>query len=83
MSASSSSGEKEARLPDLKFPILEPVPARGPPAPPEAAIQIIELSEAFLPFATGRPEFEARRLKMKAKVPFRLLDEEPAAGAKR
>ncbi len=76
MNASSNSGEKEAHLPDLTFPILEPVPPREIPAPPGAAIQmIIELSEAFLPVAAGRPGFEAERLEMKTKVPFRLLEE--------
>jgi hypothetical protein len=74
MSASSSSGEKEAPPPDLKFPVLERGSGREVPAPPEAVLQILEISEAFLPFAAGRPEFEARRLAMKTKVPFRLLD---------
>jgi len=91
MDASSNSGGEEAPLPDLTFPILEPVPAREIPAPPsastqaiEAANQVIELSEALLPVAAAqRPESEARRLEMKTSVPFRLLDEEPSARASR
>jgi hypothetical protein len=71
MSSSSSSGEKK-RLPDLRFPVPERSPAPVSPAPPEAIQQILEISEAFLPFAAGRPEFEARRLELKTKVPFRL-----------
>ena len=83
MSASSSSGGKEAPLPDLTFPVLEPAPAREIPSRSGAAIQVIELSEALLPFAAGRPESEARRLESKTKVPFRLLDEDLPAGASR
>ena len=70
MDASSNSGENEA---ELKFPILEPGPARQMPAPPGAADRVIELSEAFLPLAAGRPDFELRRLEMKTRVPFRLV----------
>jgi len=76
MSASSSSGEKKAHLPDLVFPILEPAPTREGPTPPAAALQVIELSEAFLPVASARPDFEARRLELKTRVPFRLRDED-------
>lgn len=81
MNASSNSGEEGAPLPDLKFPTLEPVPAREVPDPSGAAIHVIELSELFLALAAGRPDFEARRLEMKTKVPFRFRDEEPSAAA--
>jgi len=79
--ASPNSGEGEV---DLKFPILEPGPAREVPAPPgstdQVIDQIIELSEAFLPVAAGRPEFEARRLEMKTRIPFRLMPPSDPSG---
>jgi hypothetical protein len=81
MDASSNSGESEA---DLQFPILEPGPAREIPAPPGSADQVIDqviaLSEAFLPFATGRPDFEAWRLEMKTRIPFRLMPPSDPSG---
>jgi len=60
--------------------VVEPVPDREVPAP-QRAVEVIELSELFLPLAVGRPEFEARRLAMKARVPFRLADAPSPAGA--
>jgi hypothetical protein len=73
MNGPSSSGGKDSPLPDLKFPIRKTAPVRYVP-PPGGAIQIIEHSEALLPIAAGQPDFEARRLAQKCKVPFRLLD---------
>ncbi len=76
MDASSNSGGREARIPDLTFPVLVGR-ARAPklPASPGEVLQVIELSEALLPQVTGRPDSEARRLETKTRVPFRLLDE--------
>ena len=84
MDASSSSGGKEARLPDvnipdLTFPVRRSGKAREVPSPEQAAIeaiQVIELSEAYLPLATARPDSEARRLELKTRVPFKILGEE-------
>jgi len=74
MSASSSSGEKEPTLPEMRFPILQGSPAREGPDPSASALHIIEISEAFLPFAAGRTDFEASRLKLKARIPFRIFE---------
>ena len=74
MRESSSSGGKKARLPDLRFPILEPATPREIRAGPGAALRVIALSEAFLPIAAAVQGSEARRLALKTDVPFHLLD---------
>ena len=76
MSASSSSGDREDRIPDLVFPVCHPLPAHETADPGIAAGEIIELSEAYLPTATRRADFEARRLAMKTETPFRLQEED-------
>jgi hypothetical protein len=73
MKEPSSSPERAPEVPDLTFPVLEPVPARQVPASAAALAQILELSEALLPLVTKLPDFEARRLALKVRVPFRLL----------
>ena len=81
MSVSSSSGDEGVELPELNFPVLEPVPRRAAPSPRDAersTRQIIELSERLLPLETARPDFEERRLAMKrGLVPFSLSEEGP------
>jgi hypothetical protein len=73
MNGPSISGGKESHFPDLKFPIRESTSARHVQTFGEAA-EIIEYSESLLPIAAGQPDFEARRLALKSRVPFRLLD---------
>ena len=74
MGESSKSGEANPAPSDLRFPIFKASPPRELPATAEAIRRIIELSEMYLPVVTRRPAFEARRLALKAKTPFRLVD---------
>jgi hypothetical protein len=74
MSRSRGSGDDAPRQPDLRFPVPGPAPRHEVPASPEAIRQVLEISEACLPLATSRPDFEAQRLATKVKVPFRIRD---------
>ena len=74
MSGSSDSSRRDSPQADLVFPIQGPAPPRKLPEPVEAAILILEHSRSLLRTAAAVPGFEARRLALKAREPFRILD---------